>query len=161
MSGGGEDRVSDGVRVSNGGGSEVLAEEDSGHSTGLRVGGGVEEVGEFEGEGVRVGLFDEVEEGFSVGALLVGGGHELAYQGFEGGWVCAKYGTYLCHLDRHRPKEPRMRNTKRIGDWRPPPPLSRSGSLSISTCYVSVCSIKFRIEREREERREVLESGGF
>jgi len=69
--GGGEERPEEGVVVAR----EVAAEEDSGHGAGLRVGGGVEEVGQGEEEGFRTGLLAEVEERLRLRALLVGGTH--------------------------------------------------------------------------------------
>ncbi|WVZ07670.1 hypothetical protein V8G54_021016, partial [Vigna mungo] len=56
---------------------EVAAEEDSGHGSGLRFGGGVEEVGQAKEEGFRAGLLAEVEERLSLRTLVVGGGHQV------------------------------------------------------------------------------------
>lgn len=39
--------------------------------------GELEEVGEFEGERVGIGLLAEVEDELGLGALLVGAGHEV------------------------------------------------------------------------------------
>lgn len=57
--------------------SELLAEENGGHGSGLRGGRELEKVGEFEGERVGIGLLAEVEEELGLGSLLVGGGHEV------------------------------------------------------------------------------------
>lgn len=56
---------------------EKLAEEDGGHGACLGVGGALEEVSEFESEGIGILLLAEVEEKFGFGSLLVGGGHEV------------------------------------------------------------------------------------
>lgn len=45
---------------------KLLTEEDSGHGTALLVRRGVEEVAEFQGETVGIGLLAEVEECLSL-----------------------------------------------------------------------------------------------
>jgi len=67
--GGGEEWPEEGIVVAR----EVAAEEDSGHGAGLRIGGGVEKVGETKEEGLRTSLLAEVEERFGLRALVVGG----------------------------------------------------------------------------------------
>lgn len=56
---------------------EKLAKEDGGHGTCLGVRGALEEVSEFESEGIGILLLTEVEEQFGFRSLLVGGGHEV------------------------------------------------------------------------------------
>ena len=56
---------------------ELLAEEDGGHGACLLVRGGGEQVRQLQGEGVGIGLLAEVEERLRVGALLVGGRHQV------------------------------------------------------------------------------------
>lgn len=62
------------------------------------MGGELEELGELEGEGVGIVLFTEVEDEFGLGSLLVGGGHEVGDEGFEGGGVGAEDGGELLLL---------------------------------------------------------------
>ncbi|KOM34527.1 hypothetical protein LR48_Vigan02g067700 [Vigna angularis] len=54
---------------------EVAADEDSGHGSGLRFGGSVEEVGQAKEEGFWAGLLAEVEERLKLRTLVVGEGH--------------------------------------------------------------------------------------
>ncbi|KOM56541.1 hypothetical protein LR48_Vigan10g243300 [Vigna angularis] len=54
-----------------------VAVEDSGHGSGLRFGGSVEEVGQTKEEGFWASLLAEVEERLRLRTLVVGGGHQV------------------------------------------------------------------------------------
>lgn len=56
---------------------ELLAEKDGGEGTDIREGGGVDELGELNSKSIGVVISDEVEDRFSVGPLVVLGGHKV------------------------------------------------------------------------------------
>lgn len=80
--------------------SELLAEEDGGHGARLLLRRGVEDVRELEGEVIGIGLLAEVEERLGVGALLVGGGHQVRDQRLELREIGAENGRHLRLLHR-------------------------------------------------------------
>lgn len=66
---------------------------------------------ELQGEVIGIGLFAEVEERLRVGALLVGGGHQVRDQRLESRWIGTKDGGHLrlLHLGIHGGEEKRMK----------------------------------------------------
>jgi len=56
-------------------------------------------VHELQGEVIGIGLFAEVEECLGVGALVVGGGHEVRDQRLERSWIGTEDGGDLRLLE--------------------------------------------------------------
>ncbi|RDX86583.1 hypothetical protein CR513_32077, partial [Mucuna pruriens] len=82
---------------------ELFPEEDGRHGARLLMRRGMEEVRQLQREVIGIGLLAEVEERLRVGALLVGGGHQVRDQRLELQRIGAKDDRHLrlLHLGIH------------------------------------------------------------